>query len=161
MGLKETVRRLEAATCANEVCFLCAASDVGGRAFLGTLKRHGVDMDALPVESDEAPCAECGKLCAYNVYGMDEETRAEWRAADAVAARDWAARLPCSKETRRRFDELVKRDGARCVRFYGTHYEAAYEAASVAMEAWVEEHDAEVCAALSRAPLVQRRGLAA
>jgi uncharacterized protein YecT (DUF1311 family) len=161
VGLRETVKRLEAATCANEVCFFCAVIDVGARAFLGTLKRHGVDVDALPLEPDEEPCVECGSLCVSNTHGMDEEMRAEWRALDASLSRDFAARIPYSKDSERRYNELCERDRARRVRLYGTHYDAAHDAAIAAMEAWVEEHDAEVCAALSRAPLVQRRGLAA
>jgi len=161
VGLKETVKRLEAATCADEVCFVCAIVDAGKQAFNGTLKRRGVDVAALPLEQEEESCVECGKPFTYNVSGMDEGLRQEWRAVGAVAEREWAARLPCSKETRQRFDELDERDGVRCVRLYSAHYEEAYEAARAAMEAWVEEHDAQVCAALSRAPLVQRRGFAA
>ncbi len=87
--------------------------------------------------------------------------RAEWRVLCASAEHDLAARISYSKDTLQRLNELCERDRARCVRLYGTHYEEAEEAASAAMEAWAEEHDAEVCAALSRAPLVQRRGLAA
>jgi hypothetical protein len=161
MNLDSRLNKLEAATCADEVCFVRAIVDAGKQAFNGTLKRHGVDVAALPREPDEEPCVECGKPFTYNAYGMDEETRAEVRAVGAVAAREWAARGPCSKETRQRFDELDERDGVRCARLYGAHYEEAYEAAREAMEAWVEEHDAQVCAALSRAPLVQRRGFAA
>lgn len=161
MNLQTRVGRLEEATCANEVCFLCVWEGVMTRAFSDTLKRHGVDVEAIPLELEEVPCAECGAADFYNLHGVDEEMRDEWRALNASSSRDFAARATFSKDSERKFNELCERDRARCVRLYGAHYDAAHEASRAAMIAWLDEHEPEVRAAWNRPPLVQRRGLAA
>ena len=161
MGLKEAVKRLEAATCANEVCFICASLDAGERAFRDVLKRYGVNVDALPQDPEEFFCPECGAARIFNVHDADEGLREEWRAFNASSWRNLTARGAPSKDERQKFDELNERDRERLARFYGEHFEEAHEASLAATFAWLDEHEAEVIRALDRPSLAQRRGLAA
>jgi hypothetical protein len=131
------------------------------RAFSLALKHHGVDVSKVPQESNEGTCGECGATYRWNVYGMDEAMRAEWRAVNASTRRLFASRLTPTEAELRRVDDLCEREAARCRSLYGEHYTEAQEAARAAMMAWMDEHNAEVVAAWQRAPLVQRRGLAA
>ena len=161
MGLKEAVKRLEAATCANETCWLCEATQIMETAFAITLKRHGVDVAALPQDLEELACGECGRRKHINLHGRDAETRREWRQLSEEFNRYLVARTAIPDSLSQRLKELADGDAPRFLALYGAAYTKALEASDEAMRRWFTEHDAESLEALSRAPLVQRRGFAA
>jgi hypothetical protein len=161
MGLKETVKRLEAATCANETCWLCEVTHVMGTAFDHALKRHGIDCAALPRDLEEFACGECGRRYLENVYGRDADTRRELRELSEDFNPCLVARTAIPDELSRRLKDLMDKDARHALVLYGAAYTEANEAADEAARQWFNEHEAESVAALSRAPLVQRRGLAA
>ncbi len=161
MNLQTRLGKLEAAACVNETCIACAAQDVFGRAFCDVLKRYGVDVRKLPKDCDENLCGECGAVRRWNVHGMDEGLRAEWREANALMSRCERERVFPTEAELQKIDELIERDRPRCLALYGEHYAEALEAADAAAVSWMDEHAAEMDAAWQRPPLAVRRGLAA
>jgi hypothetical protein len=159
VGLKEAVKRLEAATCANETCWLCEVTQVMGTAFGDVFKRRGVDVVAVPQDLEEFACGECGRRDHF--HGSAAETRREWRELIEDYNRCLVARTDIPDDLSQRLKDLTDKDDLRLLALYGTAYTEAWEAADEAMWRWFNEHEAEVAAAVSRAPLGQRRGLAA
>jgi hypothetical protein len=136
-----------------------------GTAFDHALKRHGIDCAALPRDLEEFACGECGRRYLENVYGRDADTRRELRELSEDYNRCLVARTAIPDELSQRLKELEDRLSKCFLALHGAAYtealEAADEAADEAMHQWFNEHEAESGAALNRAPLVQRRGLAA
>ncbi len=141
MGLDERVKRLEAATCANETCWLCEVTQVMGTAFGDVLKRRGANVAPLPQEMEEFACMECGRRCASNVHGMDAGMRRELRQLSEEFSRRFVAQTDIPDDLSQRLKDLTDKDDLRFLALYGTAYTEASEAADEAMRRWFNEHE--------------------